>query len=173
MTQYPPPVLPNTLGYDIIFIDVLAVVLVLIVLFPILRKYCFAGILIPIGYYELNILINSRYSPPLEPMGLVYATIASGIILFIFSLIRPIFNFKGIKLFLIFSGCIELIIAAISLLNLNIVGVPYINGFLIINFNYELFLRGTVLIPLAIYSLVVGAFLFVTNITRKMAGKKI
>ncbi len=171
MTQYPPPVLPNALGYDIIFIDVLAVVLALIVLFPILRKYCFAGILIPIGYYELNILINSRYSPPLEPMGLVYATIASGIILFIFSLIRPIFNVKVIKLFLILSGCIELIIATISLLNLNIVGFPYINGFLILNFNYELFLRGVVLIPIGIYSLVVGAFLFVTNSTRKIVGK--
>ena len=168
MTEFPPPVLPNAILYDAAFVTVLVLVLGLVALVPLLRRIYFAAVLIPIAFVEFYIVVSAEYSLPLEltTFGIPFVTLLSGIIVVVLYAIRRILRKKIANFLLISSGCIELALGAISLLNLDVVGFPYENGFYVVDLNYQLFLLGSILSTVGIYSLIFGAFLRITELKR-------
>ena len=153
--------MPNAILYDVTYVAILALVLGLVALIPLLRRIYFAVVLIPLGFVEFWLVSNAGYSVPLElhPFGIPFVTLLSGIVVIVFYTIRRILSNKMAKLLLISSGCVELALGVISLLNLDVVGFPYENGFLVVRLNFQLFLLGSILSTVGIYSLAVGTLL--------------
>jgi hypothetical protein len=167
LLSLPPHFLPYAFLHDAAFIGILAAVLVFFLIFK--RPY-FSAFLILVGVFEISIIARIGYSIPLElyPFGIPFITIVSGIIIPIFYVIRQLLTKKMGKLLLIFSGGVEMILGAISLLYMDVVGFPYENGFLVVHVNFQLFLLGTVLSTVAAYSIAFGTFLFVTKPKKNM-----
>ncbi len=170
MTQFPPYVLPNAILYDVTFIGILALVLEFVALLPVLRRTYFAAVLILVGIIEGIIVSSSGYSLPLEQPGIPFVTILSGFIIPIFYRIRTFLSRKRVQFLLIFSGCLESALGALCLFNLDIVGAPYVNGFLIMSLNVELYLIGILLATVGVYSLAVGMFLFARPLMLRKRG---
>ena len=147
----PAPVLPNAFLYEVIFTSILVVVLVLVAMFPLLRKRQFAAMLILIGIFEFFIFAYyGYYTIPVEVFIISFVTIISGIIIPIFYATRRLLSKKRSKLLLIFSGCVELALGAIRLLYIVWWELP------------ELY-PSAVLATVGIYSLAVGTFLLMTR----------
>ena len=151
LLSIPVPVLPYAFLYEVAFASILGVVLALVAISSSLRRRQFAAVLIPIGIIEFFILAYfSYYTIPARVFIIPLMTISSGIIVPIFFATRRMFNKKGAKLLLVFSGCVEL--------GLGVVRLPYIRYWEL----PELY-PSVILATVGIYSLAVGAFLIMAK----------
>ena len=166
----PAPVLPNAFLYEVIFASILGVVLALVAMFPLLRRRQFAAILILIGISEFFIFAYyGYYTIPVEVFIISFVTIISGIIIPIFYVTRKLLSKKGVRLLLIFSGCVEFALGAISLLYARW-GIYNEYVLSIFRENGELLFLGSMLATIGAYSFAVGASAFATK-PKNMATK--
>ena len=143
------PVLPNAFLYEVAFVGILGAVLALVAFSPSLRRRQFAAVLIFVGIIEFFVLAYlSYYTIPARVFIVPFITILSGIIVPIFYATRQMLNKKGVKLFLVFSGCVELSLGALRLLYIRYWEFP------------ELY-PTAILATVGVYSLAVGAFLLI------------
>lgn len=169
------PYASNSFVYEIAFISVLALILLLVAAIPILRKLYFAVILIPTGYAEFFSLphsVGGILVPP-EIYILPFTVMASGFIIPILYVFRQFLGRKESKLMLILWGCSELVLGAMSLFFMPLVSVgvggdPRVWTYL----DSRFFLLGAILVTVAIYSLAVGTFLFMTKPKNVVANKE-
>ncbi len=153
----------------------LGFVLALTAFIPRFRRLYFAVVLVPAGFVESHIIARTGYSIPLElsPFGIPLVTFLSGIIVVAFHLLwRPLSN-KMAKALLVVSGLVELVVGVLFLLSLDVVGFPYVNGFLIVSLNYRFFFLGSTLSTVGLYSLVMGILLFIARVRQAVPVQSI
>jgi hypothetical protein len=160
LLSLPPPILPNAFLYEIVYACILAIVLALVATFSSLRRRQFALVLILIGFVEFAIILNTRFTVPIEALIISFVTIISGILVPIFYITRRQLIKTKVKLFLILSGCTALLLGVISLSYIDVWGYFDGNVFVILRVNEELLLLGIVLVAVGIYFVIIGTAMF-------------
>jgi len=162
LLSIPVPILPNAFLYEVAFVSILGVVLELVAAFPLLRRLQFATVLVFIGMVESSIIANLGYATPAGVFVIIFVTIISGIIIPIFYVTRKLLSRKGVRLLLVFSGCVEFALGAISLLYARW-GIYNEYVLSIFRENGELLFLGSMLATIGVYSFAVGASAFATK----------